>query len=67
MKKVFISQPMRGLTDEQILKAREEIKERVSQKVNDRMPFAITTFKMNKNHIEGVSVKSFQEAHQSCL
>ena len=26
MKKLFISQPMRGLTDEEILKAREEIK-----------------------------------------
>lgn len=25
MKKIFISQPMRGLTDEEILKAREEI------------------------------------------
>ena len=27
IKKLFISQPMRGLTDEEILKAREEIKE----------------------------------------
>ena len=26
LKKLFISQPMRGLTDEEILKAREEIK-----------------------------------------
>lgn len=26
MKKLFISQPMRGLTDEEILKAREEIR-----------------------------------------
>ena len=29
IKKLFISQPMRGLTDEVILKAREEIKNRV--------------------------------------
>ena len=29
IKKLFISQPMRGLTDEEILKAREEIKNRV--------------------------------------
>ena len=28
MKKLFISQPMRGLTDEEILKTREEIKTR---------------------------------------
>lgn len=26
MKKLFISQPMRGFTDEEILKAREEIR-----------------------------------------
>ena len=26
MKKLFISKPMKGLTDEEILKAREEIK-----------------------------------------
>lgn len=26
MKKLFISQPMRGLTDEEILKTREEIR-----------------------------------------
>ena len=35
MKKLFISQPMRGLSDEQILKAREEIRERVSQRVDE--------------------------------
>lgn len=28
MKKLFISQPMRGLSDEEILRVREEIKER---------------------------------------
>ena len=35
MKKLFISQPMRGLSDEQILKTREEIRERVSQRVDE--------------------------------
>ncbi|NFT08794.1 hypothetical protein FDF26_17430 [Clostridium botulinum] len=31
MKKLFISQPMRGLTDEEILKTREEIRVRAEQ------------------------------------
>ena len=31
MKKLFISQPMRGLTDEEILKTREEIKDRAKK------------------------------------
>lgn len=35
MKKIFISQPMRGLTDEEILKAREEIKCRAEQAVGE--------------------------------
>ena len=33
MKKLFISQPMKGLTDEEILKAREEIKTRAEQAI----------------------------------
>ena len=35
MKKLFISQPMRGLKDEEILKAREEIKCRAEQAVGE--------------------------------
>ena len=31
MKKLFISQPMRGLTDEEILKLREEIRIRAEK------------------------------------
>ena len=33
LKKLFISQPMRGLTDEEILKAREEIKNRAEKTI----------------------------------
>ena len=35
MKKIFISQPMRGLTDEEILKAREEIRARAEQAIGE--------------------------------
>lgn len=35
MKKLFISQPMRGLTDEEILKAREEIKNRAEKIIGE--------------------------------
>ena len=35
MKKLFISQPMRGLTDEEILKAREEIKNRAEKTIGE--------------------------------
>lgn len=35
MKKLFISQPMRGLTDEEILRAREEIRFRAKQVVGE--------------------------------
>ena len=35
MKKLFISQPMRGLTDEEILKAREEFKNRVEKIIEE--------------------------------
>ena len=35
MKKLFISQPMRGLTDEEILRAREEIRFRAEQVVGE--------------------------------
>ena len=34
-KKLFISQPMRGLTDEEILKAREEIKNRAEKTIGE--------------------------------
>lgn len=35
MKKLFISQPMRGLSDEEILKAREEIKRRAEKVIGE--------------------------------
>ena len=35
MKKLFISQPMRGLTDEEILKVREEIKARAEHAIGE--------------------------------
>lgn len=35
MKKLFISQPMRGLTDEEILKAREEIRIKAENEIGE--------------------------------
>ena len=35
MKKIFISQPMRGLSDEEILKAREEILIKAEKKIGE--------------------------------
>lgn len=37
MKKMFISQPMRGLTDKEILKAREEIRVRAEQAIGEKV------------------------------
>ena len=37
MKKLFISQPMRGLSDDEILKAREEIKGRAEQVIGEKV------------------------------
>ena len=37
MKKLFISQPMRGLTDEEILKVREEIKNRAEKTIGESL------------------------------
>lgn len=37
MKKLFISQPMKGLTDEEILKAREKIKTRAEQAIGEQV------------------------------
>ena len=39
MKKVFISQPMRGLTDEEILEKRNEIKKDIKTKINEEVEF----------------------------
>ena len=39
MKKVFISQPMRGLTDEEILEKRNEIKKDIKSKINEEIEF----------------------------
>ena len=37
MKRLFISQPMRGLTDEEILKAREEIRVRAEKAIGEQV------------------------------
>jgi hypothetical protein len=37
MKKLFISQPMRGLTDEQILQAREIIRIKAEQQIGEKV------------------------------
>ena len=37
MKRMFISQPMRGLTDEEILKTREEIRIRAEKKIGEEV------------------------------
>lgn len=37
MKKLFISQPMKGLTDKEILKAREEIKTKAEQAIGEQV------------------------------
>ena len=37
IKKLFISQPMRGLTDEEILKVREEIKNRAEKTIGETL------------------------------
>ena len=37
MKKLFISQPMRGLTDEEILKVRQEIKVKAEKKIGEKV------------------------------
>ena len=39
MKKIFISQPMKGFTDDEILKEREVIKARVEQVIEDKVEF----------------------------
>ena len=39
MKKIFISQQMRGLTDEEILKKRNEIKKDIETKINEKVEF----------------------------
>lgn len=39
MKKVFISQPMNGLTDEEILEKRSEIKKDIETKINEEIEF----------------------------
>ena len=35
MKKLFISQPMKGLTDEEILKTREEIRKKAEKEIGE--------------------------------
>ena len=39
MKKIFISQPMRGLIDEEILEKRNEIKKDIETKINEEVEF----------------------------
>ena len=44
MKKLFISQPMRGLTEEEILKAREEIRFRAEKTIGEPVKEIVLTF-----------------------
>ncbi|MBY0755031.1 DUF4406 domain-containing protein [Clostridium sardiniense] len=45
MKKLFISQPMRGLTDEEILKAREEIRIKAERTIGEPIELIDSFFK----------------------
>lgn len=45
MKKLFISQPMRGLTDEEILKAREEIRVKAAKTIGEPVELLESFFK----------------------
>ncbi len=53
MKKLFISQPMRGRSDEEILKERESLIEKAKQKFNDEVEFLNSHFSdYNGNALE---------------
>ena len=56
MKKVFISQPMRGLTDEEILKKREEIKQDIETKINEKVEFIDSFFQDYPSNIHDIHV-----------
>ena len=56
MKKVFISQPMRGLTDEEILKKREEIKKDIENKINEKVEFIDSFFQDYPSNIHDIHV-----------
>ena len=56
MKKVFISQPMRGLTDEEILKKRNEIKKDIETKINEEVEFIDSFFKDYPSNIHDIHV-----------
>lgn len=55
MKKLFISQPMNGLTDEEILNKRKEVKEIVEKKIGEEVE-VLDSFFENFNPIGNIPV-----------
>ena len=56
MKKVFISQPMRGLTDEEILEKRSEIKKDIETKINEEIEFIDSFLQDYPGEIKGMKL-----------
>lgn len=60
MKKLFISQPMRGRSDEEILKERESLIEKAKQKVNDEVEILDSYFSDYNGNALGFLGKSIE-------
>ena len=56
MKKVFISQPMRGLTEKEILEKRNEIKKDIENKINEKVEFIDSFFQDYLSNIQDIHV-----------
>lgn len=71
MLKVFLSQPMNGLTDEEILKKREYYKNIIKEKINDDICLIDSILKnVDKNHpvyYLGESIKLLSDADIVCF
>lgn len=60
MKKLFISQPMRGHSDEEILKERENLVEKAKQKFNDEVEILDSFFSDYNGNALGFLGKSIE-------
>ena len=60
MKKLFISQPMRGRSDEEILKERENLIEKAKQKFNDEVEILDSFFSDYNGNALGFLGKSIE-------
>ena len=60
MKKLFISQPMRGRSDEEILKQRENLIEKAKQKFNDEVEILDSFFSDYNGNALGFLGKSIE-------